>query len=177
MRRIKTIETASSMKNVPFGSRKIPAVVMVTWSPGLLRQWATYVSPSGGDALRGEHVDEHDHEEQVDEVHGLHQAHGQEEVLTRFGLDLGLSRNGGDRLRPGQAVANRGTDGTATEGQSAADERPGDPNRSFCCSCHVLSPFSRSVEVEKSGVRFGASASSEPACPRADLVRLATHAH
>jgi hypothetical protein len=42
--------------------------------------------------LRLEDVDEDNHEQQVDEVHRLHQTDRQEEVLTRLVLDLGLAK-------------------------------------------------------------------------------------
>ena len=84
-----------------------------------------------GDALGGEDVDEHHHEQQVDEVHGLHQADRQEEVLTGLGLDLRLPCDGGDGLRTGQAVTDRGTDGTSAQCESATDQGAGDTNRTF----------------------------------------------
>jgi hypothetical protein len=67
-------------------------------------------------------VNEHNHEQKVDEVHRLDQTNGQEEVLTRFVLDLGLTRNGGNGLATGQAVTNRCPDCAATEGETAADK-------------------------------------------------------
>src|ERR1700722_7320811 len=98
-----------------------------------------------GDALGGEDVDEHHHEQQVDEVHGLHQADRQEEVLTGLGLDLRLPGDGGDGLRTGQAVTDRGTDGAPAECKPAADQRTGDSYRTFdVVCCHVSSPLSRS---------------------------------
>src|SRR6516165_1939714 len=145
MRRIRTIETASSMKNVPLGRRKMPAVVMMLPFPGVGCGRCGPSSASGRDALGGEDVDEHDHEQQVDEVHGLDQSDGQEEVLACLRLDLGLPGDGCDRLRTGQAVADRRTDGATAEGQPTTDEGTGDPDRTFSCSCHVsLSPLSRS---------------------------------
>src|SRR6516165_12292174 len=102
MRRIRTIETASSMKNVPLGRRKMPAVVMMLPFPGVGCGPCGPSSASGRDALGGEHVDEHDHEQQVDEVHGLDQSDRQEEVLTGLGLDLRLPRDGRNRLRAGE---------------------------------------------------------------------------
>src|ERR1700729_1581111 len=98
-----------------------------------------------GDALGGEDVDEHHHEQQVDEVHGLHQADRQEEVLTGLGLNLGLPCDGRDGLRTGQAVADRGTDGAPAQCEAAADEGAGDTYRTFnVVCCHVSSPLSRS---------------------------------
>src|SRR5271165_3916869 len=108
------------------------------------------------DALGGEDVDEHHHEQQVDEVHGLHQADGQEEVLTSLGLDLGLPCDGRDGLRTGKSVADRSADGTPAECQAAADERAGDTDRTFhYACCHVSSPLSRSVVGSLSSVWFG----------------------
>ena len=122
---MRMIVTASSMKNVPLGNRKTSAVVMLLSVSGQSRG----ATVSGvGRATRcscSEHVDEHDHEQQVDEVHRLHEADRQEEVLTGLGLDLGLAGDRGDRLRAGEAVADRSADGAAAEGEAAADQRAG----------------------------------------------------
>ena len=93
----------------------------------------------GRDALGGEDVDEDDHEQKVDEVHGLDQSDRQEEVLPGLGLDLGLTGDGRDRLGTGQAVTDRGADGAAAEGQATADERAGDSDRTFSCSAAIVS--------------------------------------
>ena len=140
------METTSSMKNVPLGSRKMPAVVMMLSVSGCLRALTvTGGQLRLGDALGGEDVDEHHHEQQVDEVHGLHQTDRQEEVLTGLGLDLGLTGDGRDGLRPGQAVTDRGTDGAAAQGEAAADEGAGDADRTFNVSVAIVSsPLSRS---------------------------------
>ena len=86
-----------------------------------------------------EDVDEHDHEQQVDEVHRLDQTDGQEEVLTGLVLDLGLTGDRRDGLATGQTVTDRRTDGAATEGESATDECTRDADRTLRS---VLLPFS-----------------------------------
>ena len=69
-----------------------------------------------------EHVDEDDHEQQVDEVHRLSQTNGQEEVRTSLVLDLGLTGDRRDGRATGQTVTDGRADGTATQGQATADE-------------------------------------------------------
>jgi hypothetical protein len=86
----------------------------------------------------GEDVDEHDHEQQVDEVHRLDQSDGQEEVRAGLVLDLGLTRDRRDGLATGQAVTDRRTDGAATEGDAAADECTRDADRTCDCLCAII---------------------------------------
>jgi hypothetical protein len=88
-----------------------------------------------------EDVDEDDHEQQVDEVHGLHQTHRQEEVLTRLVLNLGLTRDRRDGLATGQAVADRRTDSATAEGEAATDECTGASYRvRNACICQFVFP-------------------------------------
>ena len=95
---------------------------------------------TSGNLLLFEDVDEHDHEQQVDEVHGLDESDGQEEVRTRLVLNLRLTGDGGNGLATGQAVTNRGADSSSTEGDTATDEgsrvayRIADA-RGLCCQC------------------------------------------
>jgi hypothetical protein len=69
-----------------------------------------------------EDVNEDDQEHEVDEVHGFNETNGQEEVRTSLVLDLGLTRDGGNRLATSQTVTNRRTDSTAAEGEAATDQ-------------------------------------------------------
>ena len=127
----------------------MPAVVMLLSVSGLspwCRRWVG--RRARRDALGGEDVDEHHHEQQVDEVHGLHQADRQEEVLTGLGLDLGLAGDGRDGLRAGQAVTDGGTDGAAAEGEATADERAGDSYRTFNVFAAMFPLLCRDRECE-----------------------------
>jgi hypothetical protein len=92
------------------------------------------------DRLRGEDVDEDDHEQQVDEVHGFYEADRQEEVLTGLPFDLGLPGDRRDRLATCEAVTYCGANGATAECQATADERTRYADCPFdCVCCHVSS--------------------------------------
>src|SRR5580692_7008328 len=134
-----TTNVTSSMKNVPLGSKNIDAVISMPFYrvPELLPVRRTGACCELLDLC--EYVHEHDHEQQVDEVHRLDQSDGQEEVRSGLGLDLGLTRDRRDGLATGQAVTDRRADGTTAEGESAADECSRDADRTCdCLSCHCL---------------------------------------
>src|ERR1019366_9037861 len=125
--------TTSSTKNVAFGTRKMPA--------SMLRAPRCQSLGSDGLVLR-EHVDEHDHEQQVDEVHRFDQPDRQEEVGPRLALDLGLPGDRRDRGRSGKAVADGRTDGASAEGESATDKCARSADRGVNgLSCHVVPSF------------------------------------
>src|SRR3954453_19465 len=120
----------SAMK-VAFGSRKFVAArtgcgCAMTSSPLF---WSA-----------GDDEDEQHGEGQVDEVHGLHQADGQEEQRLQLTLCLRLPGNALDQRATGQTVTDGSANGTAAEREPATDETAGDLDRSGC-SCHVLSPL------------------------------------
>jgi hypothetical protein len=87
--------------------------------------------PATWQLLLLEDVHEDDHEQQVDEVHGFNQSHGQEEIRTCLVFDLGLTSNGRNGLATGQTVTNCRTDRTAAEGNTAADESTSNADQVF----------------------------------------------
>jgi hypothetical protein len=64
----------------------------------------------------GRREDEQCHEGDVDEEGGIDQAHGQQEGCVETALRLGLTGDSSDELCPGQAVADAGVDGSASQG-------------------------------------------------------------
>jgi hypothetical protein len=65
--------------------------------------------------------DEERSEGQVDEVHGLHQTHGEEHDRHEAALRLGLACNAVDGCATGKAVTDGGTDGATAHQQTTAD--------------------------------------------------------
>src|SRR5664280_2119484 len=135
-----TTTVTSSMKRQPLGRRKTD-VAIISMPFYLVAELRPVRRTSALAELLDlcEYVHEHDHEQQVDEVHRLAQSDGQEEVRSRLGLNLGLTGDRRDCLAPGQAVTDRRADGAATNGDAATDESTRNADRTCdCLCCHFL---------------------------------------
>src|SRR3954453_19333229 len=114
----------SSAMNVPLGMRKLLSA-----------------SVTGMDRLLPEDEDEQRHEGEVDEVHGLDQADGQEEEGGQPTLRLRLAGDARDQVPTGHAVTDGGADGAAAERETTADEGArGLDGRGVVSGCQLLSP-------------------------------------
>src|SRR5215510_1560968 len=120
----KTMTKASSSKmKVALGTRKLLSAAVVVW-PSRFMVAIVIVVPSPVCVVLGEDEDEHRHEGQVDEVHRLDQADGQEEDREQPALCLRLPGHARDRRASGQSVTDRGADRAASECEATSDEGP-----------------------------------------------------
>src|ERR1700722_10656696 len=134
-----TTKATSSTTKVPLGIRKLLVAMGMCCQPyGSFRTVRLVSPPASGPPpadgrprrsvrwlLLVQREDEQGGEGQVDEVHGLHQADGQEHDGEQPPLGLGLAGHAGDGLASGEAVADGRTDGAAAERQATPDHGAG----------------------------------------------------